>query len=173
MWELHYKESWVPNNWCFWTVVLEKTLESPLDCKEIHPVHPEGGKSWVFIRRTDVEFENPVLWLPDVKNWILWKDPDAGNDWGQEEKGTKEDETVGWHHWLNGQGFGLIRELLMDREAWRGAIHGVVKCRTQQSDWIELNWRYGSNLTVCQSDWIELNWRYESNLSVWISLTCG
>ena len=90
-------------NWCFWTVVLEKTLESPLDCKEIQPVHPKGDQSWVFIGGTDVEAETPILWPPDVKSWLIWKDPDAGKDWGQEEKGTTEDEMVGWHHRLNGQ----------------------------------------------------------------------
>ena len=106
MWELDYKESWVPKNWCFWTVVLEKTLESPLDCKEIQPVHPKGDRSWVLIGRTDVEAETPILWPPDVKSWLIWKDLDAGKDWGQEEKGTTEDEMVGWHHWLDGHGFG-------------------------------------------------------------------
>ena len=106
MQELDYKESWGPKNWCFWTVVLEKTLESPLDCKEIHPVHPKGDWSLVFTGRTDVEAETPVLWPPDAKSWLIWKDPDAGKDWRQEEKGTTEDEMVGWHHWLNGHGFG-------------------------------------------------------------------
>ena len=103
MWELDCEESWVPKNWCFWTVVLEKTLESPLDFKEIQPVHPKGDQSWVFIGRTDAE--TPILWLPDVKNWLIWKDPDAGKDWRREEKGTTEDEMVGWHHWFNGHEF--------------------------------------------------------------------
>ena len=102
MWELDYKESWAQKNWCFWTVVLEKTLESPLDCKEIQLVHPKGSQSWIFIERTDVEAETPILWPPDVKNWLIGKDPDAGKDWRQEEKGTVEDEMVGWHHQLNG-----------------------------------------------------------------------
>ena len=106
MWDLDYKESWVPENWCFWTVVLEKTLESPLDCKEIQPAHPKGDQSWVFIGRTDAEAETPILWPPDVKSWLIWKDPDAGKDWGQEEKGMTEDEMVGWHYWLNGHEFG-------------------------------------------------------------------
>ena len=105
MWELDYKESWAPKNLCFWTVVLEKTLTSPLDCKEIRPVHPKGDQSWVFIGRTDVEAETPILWLPDTKSRLIWKDPDAGKDWRQEEKGTIEDEMVGWHHWLNGHEF--------------------------------------------------------------------
>ena len=106
MWELDYKESWAMKNWCFWTVVLEKILASPLDCKEIQPVHPKGDQSWMFIRRTDVEAETPILWPPDVKSWLTWKDSDAGKDWGQEEKGTTEDEMVGWHHQLNEHEFG-------------------------------------------------------------------
>ena len=104
--ELDYKEGWAPKNWCFWTVVLEKTLDSPLDCKEIQPVHPEGDQSWVFIGRTDVEAETPILWPPDVKSWLIWKDPEAGKDWGQEEKRATEDEMAGWHHRLNGHEFG-------------------------------------------------------------------
>ena len=105
MWKF-YKESWAPKNWCFWTVVLEKTLESPLDCKEIQPVHPKGGQSWVFTGRTDVEAETPVLlWPPHVKSWLIAKDSDAGRDWGQEEKGMVEDELAGWHHRLNGSEF--------------------------------------------------------------------
>ena len=95
MWELDYKESWVLKNWCFWTVMLEKTLESPLYCKDIQPVHPKGDQSWVFIGRPDGEAETPILWPPDAKSWLIWKDPDAGKDWGWEEKGTTEDETVG------------------------------------------------------------------------------
>ena len=106
MWELDCQESWVPKNWCFWTVVLEKTVESPLDCKEIQPVHPKGDQSWVFTGRTDVEAETPVLWPPHAKNWLIGKDPDAGRGWGQEEKGTTEDEMAGWHHWLGGHEFG-------------------------------------------------------------------
>ena len=104
MWELDHKESWAPKNWCFWTVVLEKTLESPLDCKEIQPVHPKRDQSWVFIGGTDGEAETPVLWPPDAESWLFWKDPDAGKAWGQ-EKETTEDEMVGWHHWHNGYGF--------------------------------------------------------------------
>ena len=102
MWELDYKESWVLNNWCFWTVVLEKTLESPLDCKEIQPVHPKGNHSWIFTGGTDAEAETPILWPPDVNSQLTGKDPDAGKDWGQEGKGATEDEMVGWHHRLNG-----------------------------------------------------------------------
>ena len=103
IWELDYKESWVPKNCCFWTMVLEKTLESPLECKEIQPVHPKGNQSWVLIRKTDPEAETPVLWPPDVKNWLIWKDLDAGKDWRWEEKGMTEDEMVGWHHWFGSE----------------------------------------------------------------------
>ena len=105
MWELDCEESWALKNWCFWTVVLEKTLESPLDCKEIQPVHPKGDQSWVFTGRTDAEAETLILWPPDAKSWLIGKDPDAGRDWGQEEKGTTEDEMAGWHHWLDGHEF--------------------------------------------------------------------
>ena len=105
MWELDYKESWVLKNWCFWTVVLEKTLESPLDCKEIQPVHPKRNQSWIFIGRTDIEAETPILWPPDTKNWLIWKDPDSGKDWRWEEKGTTEHEMGGWHPRLNGHEF--------------------------------------------------------------------
>ena len=102
MWELDHKESWAPKNWCFWTVVLEKTLESPLDYKEIQQVHPEGNQSWIVIGRTDAEAETPIFWPPDVKSWLIGKDPDVAKDWRQEKKGTTEAEMVGWHHRLNG-----------------------------------------------------------------------
>ena len=105
MWGLDHKESWVPKNWCFWIAVLEKTLASPLDSKEIKPVNPEGNQSWVFIVRTDAKVEASILWPTDAKNWLTEKDPDAGKDWGQEEKGTTEDEMVGWHHQLDGHEF--------------------------------------------------------------------
>ena len=105
MWELDCEESWVPKNWCFWTVMLEKTLESPLHCKEIQPVHPEGDQSWVFIGRTDAQAETAVLSPRHAKSWLTGKDPDAGRDWGQEKKGLTEVETVGWHHWLDGHEF--------------------------------------------------------------------
>ena len=106
MWELDYKESWAQKNWRFWTMVLEKTLESPLDGKEIQSVHPKGNQSWVFIGRTDVKAETPVIWPPHAKSWFIEKDSDAGRDWGQEDKGTTEEEIVGWHHRLNGHEFG-------------------------------------------------------------------
>ena len=105
MWDLDYKESWALKNWCFWSVVLEKTLESPFDNKEIKPVHPKGNQSWIFIGRTDAEDEISILCPPDGKNWLIWKDPDARNDWRQKEKGMTEDEMVGWHYWINGREF--------------------------------------------------------------------
>ena len=105
MWELDCEESWVPKNWCFGTVVLEKTLESPLDCKEIQSVHSKGDQPWDFFRRNDAKAETPVFWPPHVKSWLIGKDSDAGRDWGQEEKGTTKNEMAGWHHWLNGYEF--------------------------------------------------------------------
>ena len=138
MWELDYKQSWGLKNWCFWTVVLENTLESLLDCKEIQPVHPKGDQSWVFIGRAHVEVETPILWPPDAKSWLIWKDPDAGKDWGQEEKGWQR------MRWWDGitdpmdMGLGGLWELVTEREAWRAVIHGVTKSRTRLSDWTEL-----------------------------------
>ena len=143
MWDLDYKESWAPKNWCFWTMVLEKILESPLDCKEIQPVHLKGDQSQMFIGRTDVEYETPVLWPPDLKSWLIGKDPDAGKDWGQEEKGMTEDEIVGWHHWLNGLEF----EWTLGVGDGQG---GLACCSSVQSqrvryDWAtELNWTEAS-----------------------------
>ena len=116
MWELDCKESWVLKNWCFWTVVLEKTLESPSDSKDIQPFHPKGNQSWIFIGRTD-EVETPILSPPDVMNWLIWKDPDAGKVWEQEEKGTTENEMVGWNHWLDGHEFGWTLGIV-DRQGW-------------------------------------------------------
>ena len=129
MWELDYKESWAQKNWCFWTVVLEKTLESPLDCKDIQPVYPKGNQSWILIGRTDAEAETPILWPPDAKNWLIWIDPDAGKDWRWEEKGMTEDEMVGWHHRLNRHELSKFWELVMDRS------------QRVRHDWVtELNW---------------------------------
>ena len=135
--ELNYKESWALKNWCFWTVVLEKTLESPLDCKEIQPVYPKGGQSCMFIGKTDVEAETPLLLPHDAKTWLIWKDPDARKDWGQEEKGMTKDEMVGWVTDLMDSNLGELQELVMDREAWRTVVHGVSKSRTGLSDWTE------------------------------------
>ena len=120
--------------WCW-----RRLLRVPLDCKEIQPVHPKGDQSWVVIGRTDAEAETPVLWPPHSKSWLIGKDPDTGKDWGQEEKGTTEDEVVGWHHKLNGRGFGGLRELLIDREAWCAVVHRVAKSWTQLSNWTALH----------------------------------
>ena len=140
MWELDYKERWAPTNWCFWTVVLEKTLGSPLDCKEIKSVNPKESQSWIFIRRTEVEAETPILWPPDAKSWLIWKDPDAGKDWRLEEMGTTEDEMVGWHHRLNGHEF--------EQAPGVGDGQGSLVCC---SPWGREEWEW-------LSDWTELNW---------------
>ena len=140
MWELDLKENWALKNWCFWTVVLEKTLESLLDRKEIQPVHPKGNQSCIFIGRTDVEADTPILWPPNMKSWLIGKDPDAGNDWRREEKGTTEDKIAGWHHRLDGREFEWT---LGDGDGQGGlvcSIHGVWKSRTRLSNWTELNW---------------------------------
>ena len=140
MWELDDKESLVPKNWCFWTVVLEMTLESPLDWKEIQPVNSKGNQSWIFIRKTDAEAETPILWLSDMKNWLSRKDPNSGKDWRQEEKGTREDEMVGWHRWLDGHefeqtlGVGDGQESLVCCSPWGCTAWGQTRLR----DWTEL-----------------------------------
>ena len=135
MWESDHREGWVMKNWGFWTVVLEKTLESPLDCKVIQPAHPKGNQSWIFIGRTDAEAETPILWPPDAKSWLIGKDSDAGKDWGQEEKGTTEDEMLGLYHWLNGYEFNQASGVGDGSEVWRAAVHGVTKSRTRLSNW--------------------------------------
>ena len=136
MWELDHKESWAMKNWCFWTLVLEKTPESPLDCKEIQTDNPKGNQSWIFIGRTCVAAKTPILWPLHVKTWLIGKDPDAGKDRRQEEKGpTEKDKMVGWHHRLSGHEFAQALGMVKDREAWRAAVRGVTKSRTQLSDW--------------------------------------
>ena len=150
MWELDYKEGWAPKNWCFWTVVLEKSLESPLDCKEIQPVHPKGDQFWVFIGRTDAEAETPILWPPDVKNWLTAKDRDAGKDWRWGENGTTEVEMVGWHHRLNGLGFGWTPGI----GEGQGGLVCCSPCGRKELDTTEsLNWaeRSFSKTLVCLS----------------------
>ena len=134
------QESWALKNWCFWTVVLEKTLESPLNCKEIQPVHPKGNQSWIFIGRTDAKTEAPILWPPEMKNWLIGKAPDVGKDRRREEKGTIEDEMIGWHHRLDGHG---LEQALGVGDGHGNLLcysPGVAKSRTQLSNWTELNW---------------------------------
>ena len=140
MCQLDYKESWAPKSWCFWTVVLEKTLESPLDCKEIKSVNPKGNQSGLFIGRTDVEAETPIVWQPDAKDWLIGKDPDVGKDWKQEEKGTTKHEMIGWHHHLDGLESEQAPGMVVFREAWRAAVHGVTNSWTWLSNWTELNY---------------------------------
>ena len=152
MGELDYKESWVPKKWCFWTVVLENTLGSPLDCKEIQPVYPGGHQSWVFIGRTDVEAETPILWSPDAKSWLTWKDPDAGRDWGQEEKGTTEDEMAGWHHQLDAHEFERTPGVCDGQ----GGLACCDSWGRKESDTTEqLNWTEWINITFL-TEWINI-----------------
>ena len=154
MWELDSEESWAPKNWCFWTVVLEKTLESPLDCKEIQPVHSKGDQSWVFFGRNDAKAETPILWPPHVKSWLIGKDCDAGRDWGQEEKGMTEVEMAGWHHQLNGHEF----EWTLGVGDGQGGLACCDSWRRKESDttellnWTELkpNFSVELDMTICR-----------------------
>ena len=142
MWELDCEKSWVPKNWCFWSVVLEKTLESRLDCKDIQPVHPKGDQPWVFFGRNDAKAETPVLWPPHAKSWLIGKDSDAGRDWGQEEKGPAEDEIAGWHHWLDGResewtpGVGDGQGGLVCCNSWGRKESDM----TERLNWTKLSW---------------------------------
>ena len=153
MWELICEESWAPKNWCFWTVVLEKTLESPLDCKEIQPVHPKGDQTWVFFGRNDAKAETPVLWPPHAKSWLIGKDSDAGRDWGQEEEAT-EDETVGWHHRLDGHEF-----------EWTPGVgdgQGGLACCNSWGHRVGHDWATELNWTENNQDYIVLSWRLKN-----------
>ena len=143
IWQLDYKESWAPKDWCFWTVMLEKTLDSPLNCTEIQPVHPKGNQSWIFIGRTDVEAETLILWPPDVENWLIWKDPDAGKDWRWRRRGNG-DEKVGCHHRLNGHEF----EQALGVGDGQGSLACCSRwCRLLRHTWVtELNW---TELYIC------------------------
>ena len=158
MWELDCEESWAPKNWCFWTVVLEKTLENPLDCKEIQPVHSKGDQSWMFFGRNDAKAETPVLWPPRVKNWFIGKYSDAERDWGQEKKGMTEDEIAGWHHPLNGcesewtPGVGDRQRGLACCNSWGRKESGM----TERLNWTELHGTFGDPLLVF--------WQYNSLL---------
>ena len=170
LWELDYKKSWNPKNWCFWTADLEKTLESPLDCKEFQRVHPKGNHSWLFTGKTDTEAEAQIFWPPDAKNWLLGKDLDAGKDWRQEEKGTPEDEMVGWHHWFDGHefeqapGVGDGQESLEYCSPWG--------CRVG-NDWVtELNWsiRFSIHI-VMQLLSLSISWIFHlPKLKLWTPL---
>ena len=144
--ELDCEESWAPKNWCFWTVVLEKILESPLDCKEIQPVHSKGDQSWVFIGRTDAKAETLILWLPDAKSWLTRKDPDAGRDQGQKEKGTTENEMAGWHHQLDGREFEWIPGVVDGQSAGMLQPRGCKESdTTERLNWTEVSWSYHSS----------------------------
>ena len=171
MWELNHKESWALKNWCFWTVMLEKTLESPLDCKEIQPVHPKGNQSRKFIGRTDAEAEAPTLWPPDSKNWLIWKDPDVGKDWRQKEKGTTEDEVVGWHHQLIRHEF----EWVLGVGDGQGSLPCCSPWGHKKSDMIErLNWTEWNTscflpALYCTQNLTFLGTAWLSGLSNWLA----
>ena len=163
-----YKESWAPKNWCFWTVVLEKSLESPLDCKEIQPVHSKGNQSWIFIGKTDAEAEAPILWSHDAKNWLIWKDPDAGKGWRQEEKEMTEDEMAGWHHQLNRH----ESESTPGVGNGQGCLACCSPCSCKESDMTErLNW---TELSLSYGRWFLVPWCpncFNMNLKTYCTVT--
>ena len=169
------KESWAPKNWCFWTVVLEKTLESPLDCKEIQPVHSKENQLWIFIGRTDAEAEALIPWPPDVKSWLVGKDPDAEKGWRQDEKGTTEDKMVGCHHQLNG-----YEQALGDGEGqggWCAAVHGAAKSQTQLSDWTTATAWHGAWPSSGSWEWVHDQFPYcncpsQKILTPWLRAEC-
>ena len=155
MWKLDQKESWVPRNWCFWTMVLEKTLESPLNCKDIKLVNPKGNQSWIFIGRTDAEGEIPILWPADSNNWLIWRDPDAGKDWRQVKKGMTEDKMFGWHHQLMAMSLNKFWKLVIDREVWQAAVLEVTKRQTLLSNWTEMRVLLRTSSRPLARDWLE------------------
>ena len=165
MWELDHKEGWVPKNWCFRIVVLEKTLESPLDSKEIKPVSPKGSQPWIFIGRTDAEAHTPIFWPPDVKSQLIGKDPDAGTDWGQEGNRVREDEIVGWHHQLNGHEFEQTPGDSEGREAWRATVHGVTKSWTWLSDWTTTT---TTNISIKKKKNMQTKKKKEPHMPCWV-----
>ena len=153
MWVLNHKESWALKNWCFRTVVLEKTLESLFDSKEIKPVNPKGNQPWIFIGRTDAEADAPLLWPLDGKSQLIGKDPDTAKDLGQEEKGVAEDEMVGWHHRLNVHEFEQLWEIVEDREAWQATVHGVTKSQRWQSTHTQVPLSFKDCSNSCPLRW--------------------
>ena len=163
MWELHHKDAWALKSWHFWNAVLEKTLESPLDSKEIKPVNPKGNQSWIFIERT--EAEAPILWPPDAKSQLIGKDPDSGKDWKQEKKVMTEDKMVGWHYRLNRHEFEKTPEMVKDREGWCAAVHRVTKNQTGLSDWT-ITTIVSLPLSTWSSCLLPLNWNINSMLPI-------